>query len=133
MQKYYDECESSIKVSEKFNYCKTTVLKYITTINRKKLTEEEKKKRRSKSVIDFRKRVKIELVNYKGGKCSKCGYKKCVAALEFHHKDPKEKDFTISGKSWSFDKLKKEVDKCIIVCSNCHKEIHHNIKNASVA
>jgi predicted HNH restriction endonuclease len=41
---------------------------------------------------------------------------------------PDEKDFTIGGKSWSFEKLKKESDKCILVCSNCHKEIHYEQK-----
>jgi predicted HNH restriction endonuclease len=35
-----------------------------------------------------------------------------------------EKDFSISGKTLSFEKMKKEVDKCILVCSNCHSEIH---------
>ena len=52
-----------------------------------------------------------------------------IDALEFHHKDPNEKDFTISGKSWSFERLKNEVDKCILVCSNCHCEIHEKIDN----
>lgn len=49
--------------------------------------------------------------------------------LEFHHKDPMKKEFTISGKSYSFERLKREVDKCILVCSNCHAEIHENIEN----
>ena len=42
---------------------------------------------------------------------------------------PKEKDFSISAKSYSYDRLKKEVDKCILVCLNCHIEIHEEIKN----
>ena len=45
--------------------------------------------------------------------------------MEFHHLDPNEKDFTISGKSWAFERLKKEVDKCILVCNRCHTEIHY--------
>jgi predicted HNH restriction endonuclease len=64
------------------------------------------------------------LIDYKGGECEICGYSKCDSALQFHHKDPTEKDFTISGKSLSFDRLKEEVDKCMLVCSNCHAEIH---------
>jgi hypothetical protein len=76
------------------------------------------------AVINWRKRTKIKLVEYKGGKCERCGYDKYPEVLEFHHKDPNEKDFSISGKSWSFERLKKEVDKCILLCANCHRETH---------
>ena len=70
-------------------------------------------------------KLKEELVKYKGGKCEICGYNKCIAALEFHHLNKEEKDFTISSYSnLSIDKLKSEVDKCILVCANCHREIH---------
>jgi predicted HNH restriction endonuclease len=70
--------------------------------------------------------LKQKCVEYKGGKCEKCGYDKYNGALDFHHIDPNEKDFTISHvKAYSFDdKIKKELDKCILVCSNCHREIH---------
>ena len=122
MQIIYDETQSSIKVAKITGWSKTTILRYIETKNY--LTEEEKKKNKSNSVVSWRKRAKIKLVEYKGGKCQCCGYNKCIDALEFHHLDKKEKDFTISGKSWSFEKIKKETDKCILVCSNCHKEIH---------
>jgi hypothetical protein len=50
-----------------------------------------------------------------------------MRALSFHHKNPNEKDFSISGKSLSFEKLRGEVDKCMLVCSNCHSEIHDGI------
>mgnify|MGYP002345817199 FL=1 len=68
-------------------------------------------------------------VAYKGGKCTKCGYSKCLGALEFHHLDPSQKDFEIGGlklHAWS-DVVKRELDKCILVCSNCHKEIHYRL------
>lgn len=70
--------------------------------------------------------VKIKAVEYKGGKCSICGYDKCIGALEFHHLDPNEKDFGISSKGYTraWEKVKEELDKCIIVCANCHREIH---------
>lgn len=73
-----------------------------------------------------RKRYKKELVEYKGGKCEICGYDKCISALEFHHTDATKKDFSISETTFSksMDILKKEVDKCILVCANCHREIH---------
>jgi 5-methylcytosine-specific restriction endonuclease McrA len=67
-------------------------------------------------------------VNWSGS-CQVCGYKKSLGALSFHHKNPDEKDFQISSKSYAYEKLKKEVDKCILVCSNCHIEIHEEIKN----
>ena len=97
--------------------------------NVEKKNSVERKKDISRNVINWRKRKKIELIEYKGGKCEICGYKKSTWSLEFHHKDPNEKDFEISGKSWSFERLKKEVDKCILVCSNCHHEIHEKINS----
>lgn len=59
-------------------------------------------------MVEWRKRTKLKLIEYKGGRCEKCEYNKCSNALEFHHENPNEKDFTVSGKSWSFDRLKKE-------------------------
>ena len=65
-------------------------------------------------------------VNYLGGTCIKCGYSKCIAALEFHHKDPTQKDFEIGTpkKGETIEALHSELDKCILVCANCHREIH---------
>ena len=70
---------------------------------------------------------KRKAIEYKGGKCEKCDYDKCESALQFHHLNPEEKDATVSSmiarnKSWK--EIKKEVDKCILVCANCHHEIH---------
>lgn len=70
------------------------------------------------------------LIEYKGGKCERCGYNKSMRALEFHHLDPSEKDFGISKQiNRNIDDLKKEVDKCILLCSNCHAEIHEELYN----
>jgi hypothetical protein len=76
--------------------------------------------------IDRQRAFKSKCIEYKGGSCQECGYNKCDSALEFHHLNPKEKDFTISHiKLTNFgDKVKKELDKCILVCANCHREIH---------
>lgn len=62
----------------------------------------------------------------KANGCSLCGYSKCNSALEFHHLDPKVKDknISIAVKTCGLERLKKEISKCILVCSNCHKEIH---------
>lgn len=82
------------------------------------------------SVQRRRKGLKNLAVEYKGGSCEKCGYNKCITALEFHHLDPNEKDFGIakSGVTRAWEKVKIELDKCIMVCSNCHREIHEELR-----
>lgn len=73
-----------------------------------------------------RQSVKQQAIDYLGGSCSKCGYNKCNNALEFHHLDPLQKDKDYSNYKGSFsDKLKTELDKCVLLCSNCHKEEHY--------
>ena len=66
-----------------------------------------------------------------GGKCVICSYDKCQRALQFHHLDPKTKKFTISDafsrKAYSTEEIEAEVKKCILVCANCHAEIHSGI------
>ncbi len=68
--------------------------------------------------------VKQQAIDYLGGKCSNCGYNKCNSALEFHHTNPTQKDKDYSNYKTSFDKLKPELDKCVLLCSNCHREHH---------
>lgn len=83
---------------------------------------------KSLNVIYWRNRVKLQLIEYKGGACQRCGYRKPIpSAYDFHHRDPSRKDFGISGKTSSFELLKKEADKCDLLCKNCHAEVHHEI------
>lgn len=74
--------------------------------------------------------LKHKLIEYKGSKCEICGYNKCEGALQFHHLKPEEKSFTISKKNLSSNfpiaNFYKEVDKCILVCANCHAEMHYD-------
>ena len=72
---------------------------------------------------------KIDYINYKGGSCEMCGYDKCPGAMDFHHLNPDEKDFDIgcTKNPKLNDKIKNELDKCILVCSNCHREIHYKL------
>lgn len=70
-----------------------------------------------------------KLKEAKGGKCIRCGYNKCLKALEFHHLDPSQKDFTISNDHFKLIEAVEESKKCILICSNCHKELHDNIWN----
>lgn len=83
----------------------------------------------SERVMARRTRIKEMAVEYKGGCCEICGYRKCLAALDFHHLEPEHKDFSISkyGHCRSWQRVKEEVDKCVLVCSNCHREIHFNM------
>ena len=78
-----------------------------------------------------RKELKLKSIEYKGGCCQKCGYSKCVDALEFHHLHSNEKDFGISasGITRSWDKIKVELDKCVLLCANCHRELHTETKS----
>jgi len=86
-----------------------------------------------------RAKVKQELVEYKGGKCVCCGYDNWKV-LNFHHMNSEEKDFNLSSLYGSKEKklLFKEADKCVLLCSNCHAEVHLGLKeipniNAPVA
>jgi hypothetical protein len=72
-----------------------------------------------------RTRVKRRCVEYKGGKCQSCGYCKSMRVLSFHHRDPEQKEFSIAGKmTWAWARLMKELDKCDLLCANCHLETH---------
>lgn len=71
---------------------------------------------------------KKDLIALKGGSCTLCGYSKCLAALHFHHVDPKLKSHQLDARhlsNLSWDSILKEALKCILVCGNCHAEIHH--------
>ena len=66
--------------------------------------------------------------NYKMGKeCEICGYKKSYYALEFHHPDDDKKYNIGQMKTNSIDTIKIEIEKCMLVCANCHREIHHGV------
>lgn len=80
----------------------------------------------NEQTIERQKIFKQLAIDYKGGVCVKCGYNRCNSALEFHHLNPNEKDFSLSQKKQTRfnDEIKRELDKCILVCANCHREIH---------
>lgn len=82
-----------------------------------------------KAVAKRRKKLREMARNYKGGKCMLCGYNRYQGALDFHHKNAKDKEFGISvrGLTRSWEKIKAEIDKCVLVCANCHREIHAGV------
>lgn len=91
-----------------------------------KRTYQQRKEYLIKAVQRRREKVRQMAVDHKGGCCQVCGYNRCVEALEFHHLDPTQKDFGISHKGYarSWERVKKEIDKCILLCANCHREFH---------
>lgn len=78
------------------------------------------------NVSNWRRNTKLKAVSYKGGKCEHCGLVSSYPQVyEFHHLDPKQKDFGIGkGGTLSWSKIQKELDKCIILCANCHRIEH---------
>lgn len=71
---------------------------------------------------------KIRAVEFLGGKCLCCGYNKCMASLDFHHVDSSEKQAEGSNmRHWSWERILGELKKCVLVCRNCHGEIHAGV------
>ena len=114
---YYNEGYSCQKTADKFGVGKTTVRSYVDIRVKKVLTDEEKNKKNVEAVQRRRRKVKQMAIDYKGGCCqiTGCGYNKCNGALEFHHLDPNEKDFSVSkkGHCTAWEKVKIELDKLI--------------------
>ena len=79
-----------------------------------------------------RRRNKAKMIAYKGGKCERCGYNRCNDVLCFHHKDPSIKELTLVGGVKSWDRTKAEIDKCMLLCSNCHMEEHEKLENNDI-
>jgi predicted HNH restriction endonuclease len=84
------------------------------------------------AVTKRRRKIKLLAIEYKGGKCMVCGYNKYVGALDLHHIKGVKK-FTIGddGYAHSWADIKKELEKCLLLCSNCHREIHGGLINLS--
>jgi predicted HNH restriction endonuclease len=80
------------------------------------------------AVAKRRRKIKLMSIEYKGNKCQICGYDKCPVALDLHHINGK-KSFGIADKGYtrSWEKVKRELDKCILVCANCHRELEAGI------
>lgn len=78
-----------------------------------------------------RENVKKRCITYMGGCCKSCGYHKYHGALDFHHINSKTKEFSISSLgNKKYGKIyENELDKCICLCSNCHRIEHHRLNN----
>lgn len=96
--------EDFYETKKKYPYCKNCMMNQVN--ERKKI-------------------LKAACVDHLGSKCKICSYDACINALEFHHLDPLEKDFQISSVRTIFNEdVKTELDKCILLCANCHRETH---------
>jgi 5-methylcytosine-specific restriction endonuclease McrA len=76
--------------------------------------------------------IRQRAIEYKGGKCVRCNYNTCTDALDFHHIDGK-KEFSISqnGLTRSWARVEKEIQNCILLCANCHREEHAQLRSLS--
>jgi len=126
IKRLYNELGSLKKVGKILGVNHRKIREFVD-IKTDKQSTAERKASMVKHIHNHRKNRKIELVNYKGGCCEKCGYDNSMNALQFHHINPENKDFTIGGRNYSIDKMKREVDKCVLLCSNCHVETHEEI------
>ena len=92
----------------------------------KKRTYSDRKAYIVNAVRKRRKKIREMAVAYKGGRCERCGYNRVIEVLEFHHRDPSQKDFGISARGYtrSWERVRCELDKCVLLCANCHRELH---------
>jgi DNA-binding CsgD family transcriptional regulator len=109
--------ESYRKIGKKLNITAASVFFHCSS-------DEKKRKTVDRTRIRARERKRF-FVAKMGGKCNRCGYNKCLAALDFHHKNPEEKDKDIMMVfRMKYETIEREVAKCELVCANCHREIH---------
>ena len=94
-----------------------------------KRTYADRREELIRAVAKRRRKVKTLAIEYKGGKCQICGYSKFQGALDLHHINGKDKKFGIADKGYtrSWEKVREELDKCVLVCANCHREIEGGI------
>ena len=105
------------------SHCKECVKAY-----KKKHYEENKQYYLDKAKA-YRQTCRENLNNYKSSLvCTKCGENRWWL-LDFHHENPEEKDGEISSLVGSPSKLKKELEKCIVLCANCHRDLHYRLSH----
>ena len=78
-----------------------------------------------------KKEYDVIMHNLKINGCAICGYNKCIDSLDFHHVNPEDKEFQIGKRTldWSVERVANELNKCILLCKNCHYELHYKERN----
>lgn len=132
-KKYCSKCKTEKSISEfQVKYKETGVLQSWCTQCLNAQKKKHYRANKKKYFLRNKKRISEiwDFVNQFKEKCEKCGYDKCKKALDFHHKDPSKKEIEI-GKSavngWCKARIEKEIKKCIVLCKNCHAEIHASV------
>lgn len=152
----YNSGLTCLEISNTLNIYRITISKHLKEAgflikkrpNEKQRKEYEKIKKCEICEKEFKKRtkicmscytntrrykIKIKMIEYKGGKCQKCTDGNLdISCYDFHHMDPSKKEFNLSGLNSAkinWDKVKKELDKCLLLCSNCHRTEHSNYKS----
>jgi hypothetical protein len=132
-----DFCKNDIYImpdafSNKFHFCSLECRNNFSKNNREYWKCPSKIWKKQGRVDDVKRKVKNRLraIEILGGKCVKCRYNKCTGALDFHHKDPMEKDSAIK-KIWcrKWETIETEIMKCVLLCANCHREHHWKEKH----
>ena len=120
MNKYCEICGKELTGKQtKFCSKKCKDKKYHTT----QYNNEQSKKRDQHGLL-----IKYALIKQRGGQCELCGYNKNISALQFHHKNPDDKRFTLDARTLdrlTDDEILEEFSKCVVLCANCHSETHH--------
>lgn len=92
----------------------------------RKLNDLERWNRKQAAYVR-RKALQERAINHLGGKCRICGYDRCAAALDFHHVDDVTKEFNISTAMTSWERILPELEKCVLLCARCHREVHDGL------
>lgn len=122
-------------MNTKLKTCNSCKIEYPATESFFNLNDKHTKKllhicRKCSGLKSSKQRIsdRIIAINKKGGKCERCGYSEYFGALEFHHIDPKIKEGTLSHLKYSTSsKALEELEKCTLLCCNCHKLTHHEL------
>jgi hypothetical protein len=89
--------------------------------------------RRRQAWVNYSRRrriwMKTELIATRGGRCEDCGYDRTIWALEFHHREPATKEFSLGGFLGSIERARREADKCVLLCATCHRVRHSRSKS----
>lgn len=91
------------------------------------MSPDDTKRQKSLHVIEWQRRTKKRALGLLGGCCQVCGYSKATSAMVFHHIDPSQKEFSISGTIKSWARVEAELKKCALLCNRCHIEVHRGL------
>ncbi len=102
---------------------------YTYNVSRERRTYADRREELIRAVAKRRRKIKSLAIESKGGKCQICGYSRYQGALDLHHINPLKKTFSLGDKGYtrSWDMIRAELDKCILVCANCHRELEAGI------